>query len=80
MTTLTDCIADGRGWHTRGGKPVTQLGEIPALIEFVRREIRRHLATDPHLRGADAGECLEQLEQAKQSAAGLVAEAEEQAA
>lgn len=78
--TLTDCIADGRGWRPPGGKPVTALGELPALIEFVRREIRRHLNSDRDLQGISGDACLEHLERAKQSAAGLVAEAEEQAA
>lgn len=78
--TLADCIADGRGWHTRGGKPVTALGEIPALIGFVRRELLRHVATDPDLVGLDAAAVLEHLGRAKDAADGMVAAAEEQAA
>lgn len=77
---LTDCIADGRGWHPRGGKPVIALGELPALIAFVQRELRRHVATDPDLAGLDAAAVLEHLAQAKHAADGLVAAAEEQAA
>lgn len=78
--TLADCIADGRGWHTRGGKPVTALGEIPALIEFVRRELKRHAATDRDLVGLDVAAVLEHLAQAKHAADGMIAAAEEQAA
>lgn len=80
MTTLTDCIADGRGWHTRGGKPVTALGELPALIGFCRLELSRHITTDRDLQGVDAAACLKFLDRAAIAAAGLVAAAEEQAA